>query len=118
MPNHAPALLTFLVLLTSLFTPLLLHVYGQVARLVIKLSERRRWPAWLAYTIGVLLNNVGICGWYLAFFLAGPTQITQPDYRLPQEGVLDATGRKLLATNLSAILMGLGVLAVAGTFKL
>ena len=39
-----------------------------------------------------------------------------PSCHMPQEGVLDPTGRKLIATNHATILTGVAVLAVAGLF--
>ena len=115
---HLLSLVAMCVLMVSLTLPFYLLVYEQSARLVLVLREQRRWPAVAAYAVGVLLNNVALVGFVLAFVLAGPTQVFDPDYRLPQEGVLDATGRKILKSNVAVIFTGVGALAVAGTFKL
>ena len=117
-PNHGIGLICFNVLLTAFMVPFMLFAYRQVAILVVELNERRRWPTVLAYTIGVLLNSMTMVGWYIAYLLTSPIQILEPDYKLPQDGVLDSTGRKLIATNLHGIMTGLGVMAVAGIFKI
>jgi hypothetical protein len=115
-PNHLLGLLSTMTLLVSLTIPFYLLVYQSSARLVIMLQERYRWPAALAYTVGVLLNNVALVGFLLAFGLSAPTGFFEPDYRLPQEHALDATGRKLLATNLATTVTGCMLLAIAGVF--
>ena len=116
--HHALGLLATFVLLVGFAMPFYLLVYEQVARLVLVLRERCGCPLVLAYTVGVLLNNLALIAFYLSFSLAGPNSIFEPDYRLPQDGGLDATGRKMLATQLAMVITVLGVLAVAGTFKL
>ena len=115
-PNHLLGLLSTMTLLVSLTIPFYLLVYQSSARLVIMLQERYRWPAALAYPVGVLLNNVALVGFLLAFGLSAPTGFFEPDYRLPQEHALDATGRKLLATNLATTVTGCMLLAIAGVF--
>ena len=116
-PAHVVGCVATIVLLVSLTIPFYLFVYQSVARLVIELSERRGWPAPLAYSIGVVLNNVALAGFIAAFLLAGPTQVFDPDYRLPQDGAHDVIARKTLQSNVATIITGVGVLAIAAVFK-
>ena len=122
-PNHLLSLLSTITLLVTLTIPCYLLVYRQSARLVIALRERWNWSAVPAYAVGVLLNLVALISFFVAFALSGPTQIFAPDYRLPQgagetgSAQLDATGRKLIATNYATTFTGFSILAVAGLFK-
>lgn len=116
-PNHLLGALSTATLLVSLAMPFYLLVYAWSARVVLALREKCAWPAALSYSVGVLLNNVALVGWMGAWTLAGPTQLFAPDYRLPQQDVLDETGRRLLASNLTTVVTGLAVLAIAAVFK-
>ena len=95
----------------------LARVLLRVARLVLLLRERCGWSVLPAYAVGVLLNNFSILGGVVAFMLCGPNVIFEPDFRLPQEGGLDATGRKLAAFNIATIITALLFLAIVSNYK-
>ena len=63
-----------------------------------------------------MLNTCTIVISMIAMFSTGPQVFIDPSYRLPDDG-LDATGRKMLASQIATLYAVLVGVAVAAHFK-
>ena len=115
--NHAPGVICIMVIGFVLIVPLKLFVFWHSAGVVLTLRNRCGWPAACAYGVGVVLNFFGALSMVLMFFLAGPTTMFDPAYRLPDDS-LDPVGRKMLATQIGGMATAIGICAVTWVFKL
>ena len=114
--NHLLGMVAFMMVAIFLVTPFKLLVFHWSAGCVLALRERCGCPAVPAYVIGVLLNNLSAIGFALTT-LSAPNAITDPDYKLPDDG-LDPTARKMFATQVATIIAGVTLLAILSNFKI
>jgi hypothetical protein len=102
--------------LLLVMVPVKLALLSRSARVTIALRERCGCPAALAYAVGILLNTCTTASELMVMFGAGPQVFFDPSYRLPDDG-LDATGRKMLASQIATLYAVLVGVAVAAHFK-
>ncbi len=103
--------------LLLVMVPVKLALLSRSARVTIALRERCGCPAALAYAVGIVLNTCTTASEMIVMFGAGPQVFFDPSYRLPDDDGLDATGRKMLASQIATLYAVLVGVAVTANFK-